>query len=144
MFGCSGQILSHLDLWRFRNLKVKKFELTLTCYKLIFKKTLTSRLVCIGALRRMCICGDKTEIRKAWTKSNPNKSSASVQVRVCRSHGPDRSGGSQIVETGSKILTVVMTMVKKKLSNHSYLSKIYQDLAEIWLKICRISPHICV
>ena len=30
--------------------------------------------------------------------------------RVCSSHGPDRSRGSQIV-TGSKILTVVMTMV---------------------------------
>ena len=35
-----------------------------------------------------------------------------VDLRVCSGHGPDRSRGSQIV-TGSKILTVVMTMVKK-------------------------------
>ena len=32
--------------------------------------------------------------------------------RVCSGHGPDLSRGSQIV-TGSKILTVVMTMVNK-------------------------------
>ena len=35
-----------------------------------------------------------------------------VTIRVCSGHGPDRSGGSQIV-TSSKILTVVITMVKK-------------------------------
>ena len=47
-----------------------------------------------------------------------NTSKWKVKIRVCSGHGPDRSRGPQIV-TGSKILTVVMTMVKKSFQiNH--------------------------
>ena len=35
---------------------------------------------------------------------------SSVNIRVCSGHGPGRSGGSKI-GTGSKILTVVITVV---------------------------------